>query len=96
MIEIFPVLAPAGTTAVTCEADTDDGATPTPPNETELAPDRFDPDTVTNVPTGPDVGEKFLIDGVALGGRRGQPPIDVDQEHGAHNQTQEDRRNPAP
>ena len=63
----FPVAAPAGTTAVTCEADTDDGATPTPPNETELAPDRFDPDTVTNVPTGPDVGKNPLTTGAGGG-----------------------------
>src|SRR5205085_3910030 len=54
----WPVLASAGTTARTCVGDTKVGAVTTPPNETEVAPPRFDPLIVTTVPAAAEPGLK--------------------------------------
>src|SRR5438128_937560 len=53
-----PVLAPAGTVAFTCDADTSVGVAAIPPNVTAVAVSRCVPFTVTTVPTAPDKGLK--------------------------------------
>jgi hypothetical protein len=66
-IEIFPVTAPAGTTAVTLVALTTENVAAAPPTVTEVAPLKFVPVTLTDVPALPLVGLKLLIAGVAAG-----------------------------
>jgi len=63
---IFPVMAPVGTVAVTFVPApfTENVLAATPPNFTEVAPVKFVPLIVTEVPTGPLVGEKDVIVGV--------------------------------
>src|SRR5437867_234904 len=64
---IFPVTAPLGTVAVTRVPApfTENVVAATPPNFTEVAPPKFVPLIVTEVPTGPLVGVKDVIVGVA-------------------------------
>jgi hypothetical protein len=64
---IFPVTAPVGTLAVTFVPApfTENVVAATPPNFTEVAPAKFVPLMVTEVPTGPLVGEKDVIVGAA-------------------------------
>src|SRR5262249_14374290 len=65
----FPVTALVGTVAVTLVAlTTENVVAATPPIETEVAPVRFVPVTVMEVPVGPLAGVKLLIVGVAGGG----------------------------
>ena len=47
LTEIFPALAPFGTIAVICDADTTENAAGSAPNFTALAPLKYDPETVT-------------------------------------------------
>src|SRR5439155_5410873 len=62
--EIAPVVAPAGTVAVTCVAEfTVNVVALVPLNFTDVAPVRFVPVITTLVPTGPLVGEKLVIVG---------------------------------
>jgi len=61
----FPVFASAGTVARTCVEDKTVGAAVTPPNVTAVAPPKFAPETVTTVPTAPDVGVKLETVGTA-------------------------------
>jgi len=63
---IFPVTAPLGTLAVTRVPApfTENVPAATPPNFTEVAPAKPVPVIVTEVPTGPLVGEKDVIVGV--------------------------------
>ena len=63
---IVPVTAPVGTVAVTRVPApfTENVAAATPPNFTDVAPPKFVPLIVTEVPTGPLVGEKDVIVGV--------------------------------
>ena len=63
---IFPVTAPLGTLAVTRVPApfTENVVAATPPNFTEVAPPKFVPLIVTEVPTGPLVGVKDEIVGV--------------------------------
>jgi hypothetical protein len=63
---IVPVVAPAGTTAISCVADADVTAAAVPLNVTELPAGvvaKFDPLIVTGVPTGPELGENPEIVG---------------------------------
>jgi hypothetical protein len=60
---IGPVVAKVGTGATTCVAVLDVIAADTPLNVTEVAPLRFVPVMVTEVPTGPEIGENNLIVG---------------------------------
>jgi len=63
--EITPVVAPAGTVAVTCVAEFTAKVTALVPlNLTDVAPVRFVPVITTLVPTEPLVGEKLDIPGV--------------------------------
>jgi len=66
-MEIFPVTAPLGTTAVTLVALNTENAAAAPPIVTEVAPLKFVPVTVTEVPTAPLVGLKLVIVGVEAG-----------------------------
>ncbi len=66
-IEIFPVTAPLGTTADTLVALTTENVAAAPPIVTEVAPAKFVPLTLTEVPALPLVGAKLLIAGVAAG-----------------------------
>jgi hypothetical protein len=74
----FPVLAPSGTTVVICVAlHVEDDAT-NPLNETVLAPcvvPKLDPEIVTCVPTGPEVGDSEVIVG-AVATENGRPLLD--------------------
>ena len=64
-IVIFPVTAPVGTTAVTPVSEfTVKLVERTPPNATRVAPVKLVPVIVTEVPTGPLVGENDLIAGI--------------------------------
>ncbi len=63
---ILPVVAPEGTLVVIfVPAEFTSKLAETPLNFTDVAPVKFDPLMVTDVPTGPLVGEKELIVGVA-------------------------------
>ncbi len=62
---IFPVVAPDGTVAVILPEVLTVKEAETPLNFTEVAPVKFDPLIVTEVPTGPLVGEKLEIVGTA-------------------------------
>ena len=63
---IGPLLAPAGTTAVTCVAElTVNDAAAVPLNETPVAPDKSVPVSTTEVPTAPLVGANPVIVGAA-------------------------------
>jgi hypothetical protein len=55
--EIFPVVAPVGTVAVSLVDDTMVKAADVPANFTDVAPEKFVPVIVTSVPTGPLFGE---------------------------------------
>ena len=66
-MEIFPVTAPLGTTAVTVVALTAINAAAAPPIVTEVAPLKFVPVIVTELPTAPLVGLKLVMLGVAAG-----------------------------
>src|SRR5262249_382696 len=67
-IVIFPVTALAGTVILTLAPLTTENVLPaTPPTVTEVAPLKFDPVTLTVVPTAPLVGLKLLMLGVATG-----------------------------
>src|SRR3972149_5735547 len=62
--EICPELAPAGTVALICVFETTVNAPASVgPNLTAVAPSKPVPSIVTSVPTGPEVGEKPLIEG---------------------------------
>src|SRR5262245_33554519 len=61
--EMGPVVAPVGTAAVICVAESTVKLAFVPLNLTELAPVRFVPVMTTLVPTGPLVGVKLLIVG---------------------------------
>jgi hypothetical protein len=62
--EIGPVVAPAGTYAVTCESETKVVLPDvTPLNATAVRPVKFEPLIVTFVPTGPCAGENEVITG---------------------------------
>ena len=68
-ITIFPVTAPAGTVSVTLVLlATEKVVAGIPPTATEVAPVKFVPLTVTEVPTVPLVGLKLVIEGFAGGG----------------------------
>ena len=58
---MLPVVAPAGTVVVTRPAFTNVNAAAVPWNRTEVTPVKFEPRSVTKVPTGPLVGEKLVI-----------------------------------
>ena len=62
-----PLHAPVGTVATICDADITTKGTARPPNVTVVAPDRFAPEIVTLVPTGPLDGDNDEIDGAATG-----------------------------
>jgi hypothetical protein len=63
---IGPVVAPAGTVAVSCVAELAvNVAAATPLNVTDVAPVKLLPCTVTTVPGEPVVGTNFLIAGAA-------------------------------
>jgi hypothetical protein len=63
--QIFPVVAPLGTVAVIFVEDFTVNVAETPWNVTLVAPVKFVPVIVTVVPTGPEVGEKEVIVGLA-------------------------------
>ena len=63
---ILPVTAPAGTTAVILVDEFTTKVAETPPNLTEVVPVKFVPLIVTEVPTGPDIGENDEIVGFAV------------------------------
>jgi hypothetical protein len=63
---ILPVTAPAGTTAVILVDELTTKVAETPPNLTEVVPVKFVPLIVTEVPTGPDIGENDEIVGLAV------------------------------
>jgi hypothetical protein len=63
--EILPVVAPAGTVAVIFVSVLTVNVADVPPNLTAVAPVKFAPLIVTDVPTGPLVGEKDVIVGAA-------------------------------
>ena len=68
VITILPVVAALGTFTVTLVAlTTENVVASTPPIETEVAPVRFVPVTVMEVPAGPLAGVKLVMVGVALG-----------------------------
>ena len=68
-ITIFPVTAAAGTVSVTLVLlATEKVVAGIPPTATEVAPVKFVPLTVTEVPTVPLVGLKLVIEGFAGGG----------------------------
>src|SRR4051794_18674013 len=58
---ILPVVAPAGTVALTEVAETGVMVAALPLNVMDVAPDRFAPEMVTTVPTGPLAGVKLLM-----------------------------------
>ena len=60
---ILPVVAPAGTVAVIFVAELTVNVAITPLNFTAVAPVKFVPEIVTEVPTGPEVGVKLVIVG---------------------------------
>jgi hypothetical protein len=60
-----PLVAPAGTVALSCVPLMTVNAAAVPLNATVVAPPRFEPLIVTAAPTEPLVGEKLVIDGVA-------------------------------
>ena len=65
---IFPVTAPMGTVAVIFVALTTENVVAAfPPTETEVAPVKFVPVSVMEVPVGPLAGVKLEIDGVEAG-----------------------------
>lgn len=67
-IVIFPVTALAGIVKVRLvELATENVVAATPPTETDVAPVKLVPLTVTEVPTVPLVGEKLVIVGVCAG-----------------------------
>ena len=66
-----PLVAPAGTVARTCDDDTTVNDAALPANVTAVAPDKFAPDNVTLVPTGPLDGDSPEIDGAGTGGGDG-------------------------
>jgi hypothetical protein len=61
--EIGPVVAPSGTVAVIFVSESTVKTEAVPLNRTAVAPEKAEPLIVTDVPTGPDVGENPLIDG---------------------------------
>ena len=61
--EIAPVVAPDGTVVVITADETTMNEAVVPLNRTVVAPMKFDPLIVTDVPTGPIVGENELITG---------------------------------
>jgi hypothetical protein len=63
--EIGPVVAPVGTFVETCVSDRTVNPAVTPLNETADVPERFAPEIVTAVPTGPETGSNEVIDGGA-------------------------------
>jgi len=63
--EILPVVAPAGTVAVIFVAELTVNVADVPPNLTAVAPVKFVPLIVTDVPTGPLFGENEVIVGAA-------------------------------
>jgi hypothetical protein len=63
--EIGPLVAPAGTVAVTCESLTTENDAAVPLNFTKLAPVKLAPVTVTDVPAAPLAGENDEIVGAA-------------------------------
>src|SRR5437868_9364778 len=58
---IEPVVAPAGTVAVTCVSELTVQVAEVPLNVTKVAPVRFVPVIATLVPTGPLAGAKLVI-----------------------------------
>jgi hypothetical protein len=58
---MFPVVAPAGTVVVTLPSLTNVNEAAVPWNLTDDTPVKFEPNNVTEVPTGPLVGEKLVI-----------------------------------
>ena len=62
-----PLEAPDGTVATICDADMTTKGTARPSSVTTVAPDRFAPEIVTLVPTGPLDGDNDEIDGAATG-----------------------------
>jgi hypothetical protein len=68
---IFPVVAPEGTVAVILVSELMVNAADVPPNLTDVAPVKPEPLIVTDVPTGPLVGENDVIVGAA------EPPVTV-------------------
>lgn len=69
--EIFPVTAPLGTVKVALVALLTEKVAETPPTVTEVAPVRFVPVSVTEVPTAPLVGLKLEMVGDKFGGGGG-------------------------
>jgi len=70
-----PLVAPVGTNACTCDADTTVNCAARPASVTAVAPDRFAPEIVTLVPTGPLVGDNDEIDGAATGTTTVKDPL---------------------
>src|SRR5215475_1987534 len=66
--EILPVTAALGTVAVALDALVTENVAATPPIVTEVAPVKFVPVSVTDVPTAPLVGLKLVMVGDVLGG----------------------------
>ena len=64
VIVIAPLVAPAGTVAVTWTPESTVKVAEAPLNETTVAPVRSLPAMVTSVPTGPEFGEKEAITGI--------------------------------
>jgi hypothetical protein len=58
-----PVVAPAGTVAVIWRSESTTNAAGTPPKVTDVAVANSEPETVTSVPTGPEVGANELTTG---------------------------------
>ena len=63
MTPILPVVAPTGTVAVICVALTSENVADVPLNVTPVTSLKPVPVIVTSVPTGPDVGVKFVMIG---------------------------------
>jgi hypothetical protein len=58
VIVIVPLVAPAGTVAISRFGDSSENVALTPLNFTELVPARLPPSMNTGVPAGPALGEK--------------------------------------
>jgi hypothetical protein len=73
--EIWPVVAPPGTVAVSCESFDTLKLAATPLNLTALVPVKPEPLTVTSVPGGPLVGLNELITGTAAHAGVARPTV---------------------
>jgi len=82
--KIFPVIAALGTMAVALVALATEKVAGAPPMVTEVAPVKFVPVSVTEVPTAPLVGLKFEIVGDVFGGGGGGAWLTLPLPHPAN------------